>query len=183
METHEEKVSCHSFLCGTARMHLQMGCAVTVPLTQPECPHKVQNAPHNDTFYALQYSEMPSCVLLISSGWICTLMDSVTCSPKCQTLSGTVSQHQATAPPQLCRICSWAPALCETLNSSSWAQRKMLLVEDLPCLPVKSSCSTNPWHRSGEGRVREGRAQGKHGKINAMGACTELSSQGVFQWH
>lgn len=54
-----------AFLAAQPECICSVSYAVTILLTQPECPHKSTARTRQWLFYALQYSEMPSCVLLL----------------------------------------------------------------------------------------------------------------------
>lgn len=185
----------------TAFCVAQPGCIcrwVTVHLTQPECPHEVLHVPDNGFLYALQYSEMPSCVLLPSHMLCVELHFNRFCHKQPKVLNSLshsfpgpfpASRHSSTMALQ--DLFPRSAALCETLNTFSWAWRKMQ-VKDLPCLPLQPSWAPAVpswvWQQTlSTGLGKSERVRGEHkggfGKINAMGACTELSSQGVFQWH
>lgn len=160
--------------------------------TQPECPHKALHVPDNDSL----------CTPAFWNAFLCPPFPHALDRSALQSILSHAAQSATVTRP----LPSTEPlphhgsaGFVPKASSSMWntkqlllGMRKMLLVEDLPCLPLQLSrgpaIPSRAWQQTLGTALRKAEwARGEHrggfGKINAMGAFTELSSPSVFQWH
>lgn len=115
-----------------------MSCAVAVPLHSLSVPTK-HCMYQTMTLYALQHSEMPSCVLPSHTLWI-DLHFNRFChmQPKVPQLPGPCPAPSHCSTMALQDLFPRPAAPCETLNSCSWAWEKCCWWKTCPASPSSS---------------------------------------------
>ena len=190
-----------------------VSCTVTILLTQPECLHKSTAGTGRWLFYVLQYSKMPSSVLLLflmlriyrHFNRFCRVQPKVLSSlrrslPDPFPSSTSVSITETQTGPWALRCCTTQRLLrvC-TQGQQRYTKHKIGPLgharrccwwKTSPASPSGSPQLLQSLHVSGSklsaqppGRQNEWEHKAGFSKINAVSASTELSSQSFSQGH